>query len=200
VNCGGLKNSFKAFLALATLAFSVSVVLGQGTVIFANNVAFGTPADRLVRDMNGVPLVGTNYSAQLYYGALGASEMDLVSVSDLPARFRSSATTQPGTWFEGDSRYRTLDGFAPGENVSLQVRVWDSFAGSTWEQAAGVNFAGTQYGSSAVFGYYIPVVCGNNPFCYTMDNLRGFMLVPEPSVIALAVFGAGGFLLLRRRK
>src|SRR5437867_3676644 len=105
----------------------------------------------------------------------------------------------PGAWIVADRPYRTLEGFPIGSTVNLQVRAWDSFAGSTWEQAAAINFGATQYGSSVLFTYTVPV-CGSSPSCLFIEGLRGFMLVPEPSVIALAVLGAGGFLLLRRRK
>src|SRR5437867_3522807 len=200
VNCGGLKSWLKAFLLLLMLSFSASVMVGQGTVTFANNVAFTTPGDRLVRDINGARLVGTNYFAQLYYGAQGAAETDLISVSHIPARFRSSTTTQPGTWLVGDTAVRTLDGFSFGDTLSLQVRVWDSFAGSTWEQSAAINFGETQHGTSIIFLYTVPPAGCQPPGCYLMEGLRGFMLVPEPSVIALAALGAGALLLLRRRK
>ena len=194
-------NISKELLSTAMLCIAISSTLGQGTVDFRNYVSFDTPADRLVRDLNGARLVGTNYFAQLYYGAQGASETDLISVSDLPVRFRASTTTLPGAWNVPDSPFRTLNGFPPGDTVSLQVRVWNSFAGSTWEQAAIAGFSDTQYGVSTLFLYPIPPAgSGNCLTCYYMDNLRGFMLVPEPSVIALAVLGAGGLLLLRRRK
>ena len=193
-------NYLKVFLLSVTLTFSASSVVGQGTVVFANNVSFPTQADRLVRDVDGATLVGTNYFAQLYYGASGASEMDLISVSDLPARFRSSTTTQPGTWNEGATSFRTLNGFVAGDAVSLQVCVWNSVAGSSWEAAQMAGFGETQYGASAVFPYRVPPAGSGAYYAYYMDNFRGFMLVPEPSVIALAVLGVGGFLLLRRRK
>ena len=76
-------NSFqKMALKLATIlvvAISFSSAFAQGTVIFANNAQFFIPGDRLVRDANGNLLVGTNFLAQLYYGAPGAAEMDLLA-------------------------------------------------------------------------------------------------------------------------
>ena len=150
--------------------------------------------------MNGALLVGTNYWAQLYYGSANASEMELISVSQAPVPFRSSTTSVPGTWNASADRIRTLEGFPAGSAVTLQVRVWDATVGSSWEQAMSQGFGGTQYGASNPFQYFVQVEGCQPVTCYYMDNLRGFMLVPEPSVIALAVLGAGGLLLLRRRK
>ena len=190
----------KNVLIVVVLRLGGFPALGQGTVYFANNVNFVTPGDdRLVRDVTGERLVGTNYFAQLYYGAHGASENDLVSVAYNPDRFRSPTTQAAGTWNPLPEFFRTLDGFVSGDTVSLQVRVWDSTVGATWEQASMTGFGASQYGSSTVFPYFIPPT-GGPTSAYYMENFRGFMLVPEPSVIALAVLGAGGFLLFRRRK
>src|SRR5206468_3805586 len=123
----------------------------------------------------------------------------LISVSRAPDPFRLSTTAFPGTWNPGGDPVRVLNGFLPGDILSLQVRVWDIHVGGGWEEAA-MGFGQTQHGVSAIFSYTIPPSAGGPQTAYYMDNLRGFMLVPEPSVIALAMIGAGGLLLLRRRK
>src|SRR5689334_15683978 len=83
--------------------------LAQGTVNFANNVAFLTPADRLVYfdcvGPGGTPIVGTNIVAQLFYGADASS---LTPLSTVPHTFRPSTTTIPGTWMGAT---RTFSGF-----------------------------------------------------------------------------------------
>ena len=65
--------------------------LCQGNVVFANNVQFITAADRLVYAdaVEGTKLVGTNYFAQLYYGA---DTNQLISVTNLPVTFRPPTT------------------------------------------------------------------------------------------------------------
>ncbi len=131
---------------LATTAY------GQGTVWFLDS-ALSSPPDRLVRGVDGQPLVGTNFFAQLYYGVPGTPAGSLIPVSSPPATFRSPTTSVPGTWI-GSSR--TLVGFNAGALVDLQVRVWDSLAGATWEDALSVGFSGTQHGVSDVFLYIVP--------------------------------------------
>jgi len=141
----------------------------------------GAP-DRLVRDVNGNPLVGTNYLAQLYYGSTPDA---LVAHTGAPARFRIAATTLPGTWTGGN---RTVVSPNPGAIV-LQVRVWDIAAGATYEQAS-QNTTGLQYGKSEAF-IYEP--CGSpprSPDCDKMVNFRGFTLVtnaPTPADQTLAI-------------
>ena len=61
---------------LATFVFlNVAIGISAQTVNFHNGVAFQTRADRIVRDNCGRPMVGTNYVAQLYYGAPGSSQL-----------------------------------------------------------------------------------------------------------------------------
>lgn len=168
---------------VAVIECLASSMFAQGTVIFANHV-LSPPPDRLVRDVNGQSLVGTNFLAQLYYGSVGASTGSLTPVAAPPATFRGSTTSIPGTWLGGP---RTLEGFTAGNVVSLQVRVWDVAVGSTWEDALAVGFDGTQYGASSVFSYIVPT--GQPGSDLTMQNFQGFTLVPEPSVGIFGVIG-----------
>jgi hypothetical protein len=140
---------------------------------------FADSADRLVRDVNGNPLVGTNYLAQLY---LGATPETLMAHTAAPARFRAAQTSMPGTWVSGN---RSLAAPGPGPIV-LEVRVWDSAAGATYEQAS-QNTTGLQYGKSGTFNYD---PCGTPipmPNCELMLGFLGFTLrtnaiPPRPNV------------------
>jgi len=71
--------------------------------------------------------------------------------------------------------------------VTLQVRIWDSTTGSTWETASikalTASFAYTQRQTAS--GTF-------------MVNQPGIS-VPEPGVVALLVFGVSGLIFLRRR-
>jgi hypothetical protein len=178
----------KKLIPFVVLLVGVTGALAQ-VVDFNNNRTFTTPGDRLVRDSDmTTPLVGTNYVAQLYYGADASS---LQPVTSTPARFRVETTASPGTWSGGN---RTLTGFASGSTVTLVVRAWDANLG-TFDQAR----AAGAWGESAAFTYIIPPA-GSPPAAFYMENFRGFSLVPEPSVIGLGLIGVGALVWLRRRK
>jgi hypothetical protein len=164
-------------------------------VDFANDRPFTIQADRDVYFSDGTPVVGTHFLAQLYYGV---SANSLTPVLAPPRTFRDVPVTDPlaGTWFRTP---RFLTGFSPGNTVILEVRVWDGAIAPTYEEAAAVNFLGTQHGTSATFTYTIPPI-GPPGSAWYMENLRSFTLVPEPAVVALTVVGIGGLLLLKRRK
>lgn len=176
------------FILCSALFVGVTSAVAQGTVDFSNNRTFVTVADRLVRDYYGNPIVGTNYVAQLYYGATSAES--LVPVTTAPARFRVPTTTSPGTWVGGT---RTLNGFGSGTTAVMVVRVWDSGpnGNGTWDQAATRS-------ESSPFSYTVPPV-GAPANAFYMEGFRG-MTIPEPSVIGLAVIGAGVLFMLRCRK
>jgi hypothetical protein len=191
----------KKLIPFLVLLAGTTLAMAQGTVNFRNSVAFattttnnapGTPADRLVRDAGGNPLVGSalanpaTYVAQLYYGANAGS---LAAHTAAPARFLPTASGA-GTWLGQD---RTLTGFAPGQTVTMQVVAWDMRTGATYE-AAGLR------GASRLFTYTVPLDPLSPPAAYFMEGLGGFTLVPEPSVIGLAMVGAGALFMLRRRK
>ncbi len=181
---------------IASLLLLTAASRGQGTVNFRNTGPFLTEADRLVRDSAGNLLVGTNYLAQLYYGAPGSLEAQLIPVDDAPTSFRIPTTTSPGTWKGG---VRTLNGFLSRDIVSLQVRVWDVAVGSSWEQASMAGFGDTQYGVSEIFDYMVPDPWDTSNTRGQMDNFRAFSLVPEPSILTLAVVGAFGLWFFGRR-
>src|SRR5688572_28310337 len=69
------------------LSFGLAVSSLSQTVDFHNGRNFTTIADRLVRDVSGAPLVGTDYLAQLYYGAQGSSPGSLMPVFEPPVHF-----------------------------------------------------------------------------------------------------------------
>ena len=168
-------NAYKSLMIVMGVAMFTASARPQAYISFRNDFAY-PPGDRLVRDVTGAPLVGTNYLAQLYYGPYGTDEKYLVAVTDPPARFRGPTTQSPGTWIGG---WRELEGSGSTTAFSLQVRVWDSSVGGTWEQAvdAGFWFGKTQHGASEVFPYYVPP-----PGCVecsvTLDYLSTFALMP----------------------
>lgn len=172
------------------LAAFGSTALGQG-VYFSNTRPFVTPADRRVYASDGLPLVGDNFVAQLYYGA-SAESLTPVTASPLP--FRNVTVTDPlaGTWLGAQ---RLLTGMTSDQVAILQVRAWDATGGLSLEDA---RLLGRQWGESATFTYQIPSMGPDS--AWNMEEFRSFSLVPEPSVIILALVGALAMLVLTQRK
>jgi hypothetical protein len=160
------------------------------TVDFNNTRTFSTTANRLVVDgRTGFGWVGTDFVAQLYYGANAGS---LTPVTSNPVRFRNIPVTDPlaGTWVGAT---RTLTGFNAGDIVTLQVWAWDSTGGATFA-TSGIK------GQSATFSYRIPAA-GSLPTDYYIEGFRGFLApIPEPTSIALLALGGGALWFARRRK
>jgi hypothetical protein len=191
----------KKLIPFLVLLAGTTLAMAQGRVHFGNNVPFASTttnslrsgADRLVGNLDGTPLVGSDFSgpatyvSQLYYGANAGS----LAAHTAPAqRFLPAASDAAGRWLGQD---RTLTGFAPGQTVTLQVVAWDMRTGATYEAA-------TLKGASRIFTYTIPLDPLSPPAAYFMEGFGGFNLVPEPSVIGLAMVGAGALFMLRRRK
>jgi hypothetical protein len=145
----------------------VNTALAQGVVRFSQT-ALPTPPDRTVRDACGEPLVGTNYIAQLYYGATA----DALTPHPDVSRFRPPGTFPAGTWLGGT---RTLNGVGGvGTTVFLQVKVWDILSGATFDQA---QASGGPWGESTVFPYTQALSMPPAADDTSMKNFVGFSLV-----------------------
>lgn len=181
-------------LVLMSVSFSSLCEVSAQIVDFNQNRVFGVEADRKVYFSDGTPIIGTSFLAQLYYGVSADS---LSPVLALPRSFRNILPSDPlaGTWF---GTTRTLDGFSPGDTVTLQVRVWDGAVAGSYEEAAALGFLGTQHGMSAAFTYQIPSAAVP-PYFYYIENFRAFTLVPEPSMVGLVIVGLGSLWFLKRR-
>lgn len=164
-----------ALMGLGIAAMVVAAEAQQISINFCNS-CLPSPPDRLVRDINGVPLVGTNYVAQLYFGG---SPSTLTAHTGAPLRFRIPTTTLPGTWSGAN---RTIVA-AHGQELYLQVRVWDSNTGATYDEA---RVSGSQYGEWAVFTW---IACPQapQPDCELMMGFPGIQLTrfPRPSNLAI---------------
>jgi hypothetical protein len=93
---------------------------------------------------------------------------------------------------------------APGAQAWFQVKAWELAYGTSYEEAVAHAPMG---GRLALRGESNKFHCttGNPPLLPATNlstvGLEGFTVnVPEPSVIALGLLGAGALLLLRRRK
>lgn len=148
-------------------SLAANTTLADGIVSFNNN-ALSPPPDRLVRDACGEPLAGTNYIAQLYYGATADSLTPHPQTSIL----RPPGVVPAGTWIGGN---RTLYGAGGvGVTVFLQVKVWDIRSGATFDQT---RAAGGAWGQSQVFPYTQTLSVPPSPDDVRMKNFQGFALV-----------------------
>jgi hypothetical protein len=174
------------------------------TRVQRGNTSVGNPMGTAV--YNGAPLAGTGFTATLWglessqvTGNVDANNLVLIGTTV----FR---TTTSGN-FAGTVIQPAAPSAVPGvalgsDRGTFQMRVWDNKNGTiaTWDQAL---TSGTALGSSDLFT--VPFSLGgtlsppNTP--PNLQGLQSFQLtVPEPSVIALGVLGAGCLFLLRRRK
>jgi len=182
------------FLALTVLA---SGAYAQGVITFANNVI--TPNTPYVLDTTGARLTGTQWAAQLYYGA---SQTSLAAHTAAPNRFRAAGSALAGTWSTTTGANRTLTGGGAAVPVFAQVRVWDLNQFATYEAAvAGGGITGT----SSIFTYTQRLSSPPATTDTYMTDASGNPLfqsfaIPEPSVIGLGIIGVGALFMLRRRK
>jgi hypothetical protein len=193
----------KRLIPFLVLLAGATGVFAQGIVNFNNNNLSPTTQipDRLVHNVGGAPLLGSDaaspasFVAQLYWSTDGGSSFTAHTAA--AARFRPAGLNPAGTWLGGN---RTLPAGVGGvgTTVTLQVRAWDSVGGTlTWDQAVA---QGRLRGSSTPFAYNQIASVPPGASDIWMQQFAGFELVPEPSVIGLAMVGAGALFMLRRRK
>ena len=190
-------------LLVLLLAASINGAFAQGVVDFRNRILTGPPLgpDRLVRDVGGTPLVGTNFIAQLLY----QDNTGTWQAHPTIARFFTSAANA-GFWNGGSRTLANAGTPGPGTEVpvNMQVRVWDGgFGGTTqsplliFEEAVA---AGMRWGTSSVFVYIEEWEVPRGTDDTYMKNFEGFSLVPEPSTWALVALGAGWLFWGRRKE
>jgi len=201
------------------LALGQPVVHNPGAVSFQNTEgtkAAGVPGHLVTNGVAGGLLVGTQFKAELYY--LDTTSNSLQPIASTISLFKdTTATSLRGTWNgpasptpmplgyggvdvmdDGFGGFAEVgDGTGVGDGyypVTLNVRVWDSTTGATYETA-------TVKGQSGNFTY-TQRFTGNPPPVSDAQMIaqRAFTVVPEPSAIALSIIGVAGLLLIRRRK
>jgi hypothetical protein len=168
-------------LLLLSFSFCVGVTQAsaQGTVWFENRTETG---NALVFMPDCVtPVFGDGFQAQLYAGSRGSSESALLPIAP-STPFRSTPAGAAGLWV---GIGLTVPSVPPFQTAVLQARVWETAAGS-YENAVAL---GRLYGASGL----LQIVLGDGQLPGPpplMNGLQSFCLVPEPSTLALALFGA----------
>jgi len=174
------------------------------------NTSAGIPAGSTVY---AGPLL-FNDATHIYTAQLWALNTAQVSGTDANNNLQLAGTTTMRSNTSGTSAGRVASGAPAVVNsvidangrATFQVRVWDSRGGTitTWDQVLLPQNNDVARGYSTLFaspyelgGFGSPPSSAPN-----LEGLQSFQLfvVPEPSVIALGVLGAGCLFLLRRRK
>lgn len=177
-------------IALAALSVAASA-LAQGTVNFTTKS--GTAVDAVVTYAGGGKVLGTGADAilgQLYASAPGGT---LAAVGS-PVPFRSDA----GSGYITAGGEVSIPGTALGGSASVKLVAWYSSQGATYAEASGKNAGG--FAESAVIT--VNGLGGGTTPPALLAGLSGFAVpavVPEPSIAALGLLGAG-LLLIRRKK
>ncbi len=167
---------------LVLLIFLHADLFGQG-VINVNNR--GLSSLQLVRDVDGNPLVGTNFVAQIVYG----NDQELGP----PMPFRSVSTSSPGTWDPKPQSLRILQGVSPGSYVELRVWVWNSsffssrddvkkYYENMWFEQG--ELPEGDYRNIAGISSIFTCLVGNTTNSSPISNFQGFSLL-RPYVVTL---------------
>jgi len=161
-----------------------------------------TPAPLGTQTYGGTPLRGTGFTAQLWGANSQKTDAELQLISSTSFRTATTASLQG---FITPPALNPVVTDTPSDSASrakFELRVWDNQGGTilTWTDALLAQAQGrTAAGSSGIF--LVDFQLGGS-VAPNLVGLQSFQLytVPEPSVIALGVLGAGCLFLLRRRK
>jgi hypothetical protein len=180
-----MKHCLLTFAALLVAASTYA----QGTINFVNRIV-GVVDAPVSLENGGARLAGADgWVAVLYGGAPGGA----MAAVGAPIKFRDG--TGIGYW-PGEAR--TIPGVAENGTASLQVKVFNTALGASFEEVQAKGLGG--WGQSAVLAS-VATGGGLNPPT-PMTGLAAFTaapIVPEPSIAALGLLGAG-LLLIRRKK
>lgn len=174
----------KLVIILGVALVSVATY-AQGTVTFANA---GAGFTRPIVDVNGTPLAGSAFVAQLYAGATSGSLAPVGGTTPFLVN----------GFFNGGSR--TIPGVAPGSDGFFAVAAWEAAGGSDWQsaQAGGFQYLELVEFQNVTGGVGSPPT----PPAGLANMPAGLQLtvIPEPSTYALLALGAAAMLLRRRNK
>jgi len=176
-------------IALAALAFAASA-FAQGTVNFATRS--GTTVNAPVTYTGGGNVLGTGADAvwgQLYGSAPGGT----LAALGAPVPFRSDA----GSGYITAGGTVEIPGTSANGSATVKLVAWYASQGATYAEAMG---KGSGFGESAVLT--VNGLGGGTTPPALLAGLQGFSVspvIPEPSIAALGLLGAG-LLLIRRKK
>jgi hypothetical protein len=179
-------------IAFAALSVAVSA-FAQGTVNFSNRTG---PINAPVTYAGGANVVGTGADA-VWGQLLAAAPGGTLTAVGVPVPFRDGAAA--GYITGGGSI--TIPGVAGGSPADVQMVAWYASQGATYAEALAKGTGGV--GNSSVVNVAATGGAGSPPSLpANLVGLTGFSvsaIVPEPSIAALGLLGAG-LLLIRRKK
>ena len=174
-------------ITLATLG-----CFAQGTINFSNTSASQVRCyDLETRILNAAPAGA--YTVGLWWAPAGTfdySQFEFVA---------GSATIIGPTDGRFNGGTKTVNGIPPGAAVSVQVRAWETAAGS-YDAAIG---SGRWFGMSQVFtvdtGDPTTVPPGTEGSLDVPEFIGVFITCPEPSTVVLGILGLAACLAFKRR-
>lgn len=172
------------------------------TVAKHGNAATGptTPIPQGTQTYGGSPLVGTGFTASIWARPAGSSG---AFVQAATAFFRATtSSTLFGSWLTPNAAVVLPNVPSdPAVRAEILIRVWDNQNGTVTAWDTAVQRGNVAVGESLPFVVSDQLGNGGLVLSPTLRGLESFNLtVPEPSVIALGVLGAGCLFMLRRRK
>jgi len=153
----------------------------------------------------GAGLRGTGFTVQLWAmnATNGNDETKLQLISSTAFRTQTTASLQGFNVFPVTAPIVPDTPSDPSSRAKFQVRAWDNQGGTilSWAQVVDGTHNGVARGFTPVFllDYQLGGGSITPPNTVGWESFQLF-IVPEPSVIALGVLGAGCLFLLRRRK
>ena len=177
----------KKLLILTAFCISIASASAQGVLSFKNlgSGANGSVNAAIFSDPSlSTRLAGSGFSAQLYAGPDAGS---LAAVGPV-VTFNTGVLAG----YFASTPNVAVPSVPAGSAATVQVRAWNNAGGTitTYEAATLRGVSNT---------LTIGLVDANSPNFNTLVGLQSFGLVPEPSVFALAIVGAGLFLMRKRK-
>jgi len=200
----------KALLILGAVALSASTFAANGTINFNNfdvaNVSGpGTYSPGVFRPgFSGNPKLSSSAATPNGAGLGYTAGLFLAGQTTPFATSRFFNTTDDGAglagfeWGFASGSDVQVPGFNPGTTPSLEIKVWQTAAGS-WENSAIRSDVGAGVFTPKPLGGADPG--GGTAFLTpALTGFNGLVLVPEPSTYALAFSGIGALVMMARRR
>lgn len=183
-----MKKQIKTLVVAAGVLLAVSAANAQGTFNF---LTFNAAPELGVVSVDTGGLAGALYSGQIFGSSSSTDPGAFVAFGNVG----TFITTAGGPQGVINGGAQTVAGIGAGTVVNVVLRAWDTASGS-YEQALLTGTSGQSQVFQITLGGGSPPLASQNVNAFSNFTLT---TVPEPSVIALAILGAGA-LYFRRKK